>query len=92
MSKAVVLLSGGLDSATLLYYVKSKGFKTHCLIFDYGQRHCKEIKIARKIAHLTKSDSKVVHFSLPWKGSSLLDKTMNIPKHKKINPNEIPYV
>ncbi|MCX5703393.1 MAG: 7-cyano-7-deazaguanine synthase, partial [Candidatus Omnitrophica bacterium] len=38
---AVVLLSGGLDSATTLYFAKSKGFKCRCLIFDYGQKHSK---------------------------------------------------
>ena len=37
--KAVILLSGGLDSATVLYYAKAKGFAPQCLIFDYGQRH-----------------------------------------------------
>jgi 7-cyano-7-deazaguanine synthase len=52
MSKAVVLLSGGLDSSTVLYYAKSKGYETSCLIFDYGQRHRKEILAAKKIARV----------------------------------------
>ena len=41
--KAVILLSGGLDSTTMLYHAKAKGFTPYCLIFEYGQRHNKEI-------------------------------------------------
>ena len=48
--KAIVLLSGGLDSATVLYYAGGKGYDCRCLIFDYGQRHKKEIESAKKIA------------------------------------------
>ncbi|MDD5594364.1 MAG: 7-cyano-7-deazaguanine synthase, partial [Candidatus Margulisbacteria bacterium] len=44
--KAVVLLSGGLDSTTTLYYAKNKGFKCYALIFDYGQRHKRELRSA----------------------------------------------
>ena len=53
MKKAVVLLSGGLDSTTLLYIAKKNGYQTHCLVFEYGQRHSKEIEHARKIARKT---------------------------------------
>ncbi len=75
MSKsAVVLLSGGLDSATTLYFAKAKGFQCHCLIFDYGQRHKKEIASAKKIAARAGCAGQVIKISLPWKGSSLLDK------------------
>ena len=88
--RAVVLFSGGLDSTTLLYYAKDNGFKVHCLIFDYGQRHRREIRQAKEIARETKSDFKVVRISLPWKGSSLLDKTLKLPRRKKIDPRRIP--
>jgi len=49
MKKAVVLLSGGLDSAVTLYLAKKQGFKCLCLIFDYGQRHKKEIERQKKL-------------------------------------------
>lgn len=80
MSKAVVLLSGGLDSATTLYYAKSKGYKCHCLLFDYGQRHRREIESAKRIARMAKSEWQIIKIKLPWKGSSLLDKKIKIPE------------
>lgn len=79
MKKAVILLSGGLDSATCLYWARNKGYKSYCLIFNYGQRHKKEIKQAIKIAKHAKCPYQLIKISLPWKGSSLLDKKMNIP-------------
>ncbi len=88
--KAVVLFSGGLDSTTLLYYVKSRGLKAHCLIFDYGQRHVKEIEHAKRLARKNHCPFQVVKIALPWQGSSLLDKSMRLPQLQKINPKEIP--
>jgi 7-cyano-7-deazaguanine synthase len=89
--KAIVLLSGGLDSTTTLYYAISKGYECHALILDYGQRHKKEIKIAKKIASLAKVPCKVLKISLPWKGSSLLDKSVKLPDRKLSSiKNEIP--
>lgn len=80
MKKAVVLLSGGLDSATCLYWAKSQGYDCRCLIFDYGQRHNKEIQQAAKIAKLAKSRPyQIIKISFPWKGSSLLDKNLQVP-------------
>jgi 7-cyano-7-deazaguanine synthase len=89
MKKAIVLFSGGLDSTTLLYYVRKK-FKPYGLIFDYGQRHYKEIKRAIVIAKKAKCEYKVVQISLPWQGSSLLDKTSKLPFRKTIKMNDIP--
>ena len=47
---AVVLLSGGLDSATVLAIAREEGFATHALSFDYGQRHDRELDSARRVA------------------------------------------
>ncbi|MFA5116767.1 MAG: 7-cyano-7-deazaguanine synthase QueC [Candidatus Omnitrophota bacterium] len=77
--RAVVLLSGGLDSAVGLYFAVSKGFDCYCLIFDYGQRHKKEIECAKKLARGLKCPYTVLKIDLPWKGSSLLDKRMPVP-------------
>ncbi|OGR87456.1 MAG: 7-cyano-7-deazaguanine synthase QueC [Elusimicrobia bacterium RIFCSPLOWO2_01_FULL_60_11] len=72
VKKAVVLLSGGLDSATALFWAKSEGYHTHCIGFDYGQRHRKEMSSAMKVARVAMSSFEVVPIRLPWGGSSLL--------------------
>jgi 7-cyano-7-deazaguanine synthase len=81
--RAVVLLSGGLDSAVGLYFAASKGFDCHCLIFDYGQRHRREIESAKRVARTAKLPYKILTLSFPWKGSSLLDKRIPIPEASK---------
>lgn len=81
--KCIVLLSGGLDSTTTLFYVLKKGYIPVCLIFDYGQRHKKELNSAIKIAKMLKLKYYVVKIQLPWKGSTLLDTKKNIPKFIK---------
>jgi len=78
MKRAVVLLSGGLDSSTTLYLAKSRGFDCRALIFDYGQRHKREVESAKKIARAAKCPFKVIKIDLPWKGSSLLDKKIKL--------------
>jgi len=88
--RAVVLLSGGLDSATTLYYAKAAGYQPFCLIFDYGQRHCREIRHAVRLAKRAKSEYSVVKIALPWGGSALLDKTIALPHDRKILASEIP--
>lgn len=82
--KAVVLLSGGLDSATALYWSRSKGYDPHCLIFDYGQKHRKEIHYAARIARKSGFPYEVVSFRLPWGGSALLDNKEKLPKDRKL--------
>ena len=84
MKKAIVLFSGGLDSTTVLYYALSKGYKCHCLIFDYGQKHGKEIRSAVKIAKLVKAAHSVIKVSLPWLKDSLTDKNKKVPVRKTI--------
>ena len=90
MNKAVVLLSGGLDSATTLYFAKSKGYECHCVIFDYGQRLRREIKSAVALAKKSQSSYALVKINLPWKGSALLDTTIALPKNKALDRSGIP--
>jgi len=80
LKRAVVLLSGGLDSAVALTVAQSKGYKCFCLIFDYGQRHKKEITQAKKIAQAAGCDYQILKINFPWKGSALLDKKIKIPQ------------
>lgn len=88
--KAIVLLSGGLDSSTTLYYAKDRGYDCRCLIFDYGQRHKKEIAYAKAIARLAKCPFEVVQIAMPWKGSALLDAKTKIPTRRNLNAEVIP--
>ena len=49
-TRAICLLSGGLDSSTVLAIAKQQGYECYCLTFDYGQRHVIEVEAARKVA------------------------------------------
>ncbi|MFN0117692.1 MAG: 7-cyano-7-deazaguanine synthase QueC [Elusimicrobiota bacterium] len=92
-NKAVVLLSGGLDSAVCLWWAKKRGWDCHALSFDYGQRHNKELKSAKKLARLTNVPLHVVRFALPWSGSSLTNAQEKLPHHqtlKKITTTHLP--
>ncbi len=84
MKKAVILLSGGLDSTTTLYWAKNQGYTCVCLIFDYGQRHRKEVQCAIKIAERIGCEFQVIKFKFPWLRSALLDKRMPIPNSSLI--------
>jgi len=86
--KAVVLLSGGLDSTTVLAYAMSKGYECHAISFDYGQRHRFELRAAKKIARaLGATEHRVVKVGLSSFGGSALTADMPVPKkrsHKEI--------
>jgi 7-cyano-7-deazaguanine synthase len=92
--KAVVLLSGGLDSATTLAIAKQSGFSLYALTFRYGQRHQCEVEGARQIA---RSIGVVEHKVIPIDmggigGSALTDLTMEVPKDREGlgNSDQIP--
>ncbi|MFC1624059.1 7-cyano-7-deazaguanine synthase QueC [Candidatus Omnitrophota bacterium] len=89
MRKAVVLLSGGMDSAVTLFYARKKGYETHCLIFDYGQRHKKEIGSAKRLARISDSRHYVLDIRLPWKRSALLDKKISVPEDRDLSSKKI---
>jgi len=78
--KAVVLLSGGLDSAVTLYFAKKNGYECYCLSFNYGQSHRRENGAARNIARSSGCKLREIKIDLPWKGSSLLDREVKIPQ------------
>ena len=97
MKKAVILLSGGLDSAVVLWLARSKGYELYALTFDYGQKHIKEINAAEKLAKLAGVRShQIVTLKLDaWGGSSLTDKSMEIEKgniEHKLNAIPTTYV
>ncbi|MSP97273.1 MAG: 7-cyano-7-deazaguanine synthase QueC [Betaproteobacteria bacterium] len=79
--KAVVLLSGGLDSATTLAWARRGGYACHCLSVDYGQRHAAELDAAREIASaLGAAGHKIVKLDLSaFGGSALTDASIDVP-------------
>lgn len=81
MKKAVVLLSGGLDSATCLAIARSQGFESYCLSFNYGQRHCAELAAAdRVVKALGAAEHRVLDFGLAqFGGSALTDTAIEVP-------------
>lgn len=83
MKKAVVLLSGGLDSATALAIAKSKGFECYCLSFDYGQRHTSELNCAQKQAELQGAKAHtIMTIDLRAFGGSALTSDIEVPKDR----------
>ncbi len=78
-SKAVSLLSGGLDSSTMLAYVISKGYDVTALSFDYGQRHRRELISAKKIAEHYKVDHRIMKLDLRTIGGSALTSDIEVP-------------
>jgi len=81
-SKAVILLSGGLDSSTVLYQARADGCECYAISFDYQQRHRRELEAAKAIARSAGvADHQIVSFDLrQWGGSALTDDRINLPQ------------
>lgn len=90
--QAIVLLSGGLDSATTLAIAQSKDFECYALSFSYGQRHRAELVAATKIAKLAKVvEHKVFEIDLAtFKGSALTDHNIGVPQDYMVSTTGIP--
>jgi len=84
--KAVILLSGGLDSSTVLYLAKSEGYDCYALSFDYQQRHRRELEAARTISTAVGvAAHQVVSFDLRlWGGSALTDDRVELPQDRAL--------
>ena len=79
--KAVVLLSGGVDSSTVLAIARSEGYELYALSFRYGQRHEREIEAAKKVAlALAAKDHLIIDFDLRAIGGSALTGDLEVPK------------
>jgi 7-cyano-7-deazaguanine synthase len=83
MKRAVVLLSGGLDSATVLAMARAQGFECHALSVDYGQRHHAELAAAQRLAReLGAREHRVIDIDLTaFGGSALTDANIAVPEH-----------
>lgn len=90
MSKAIAIVSGGLDSVTLAYVLRSEGYHLHLLSFDYGQRHSKELEFAALCARRLQAEHTVVDLSglgALLKGSALTEEGIEVPEGHYAAPN-----
>src|SRR6476620_5081697 len=86
---AVVLLSGGLDSATVAAIARRDGFDVHALSFRYGQRHAAELEAAAKVAaHLGAVEQRVVDIDLRAFGGSALTDDIAVPKDRPLDTTD----
>lgn len=90
--KAVILLSGGLDSATTAAIARSKGYDCYGLTFRYGQRHSVELQASAKVANaLRLVEHRVADIDLAvFGGSALTDYDIDVPKDRDIDQSDIP--
>lgn len=83
MKRAVVLLSGGLDSATTLAIARAAGFETYALSFRYGQRHVQELAAAERVAgSLGATEHRIAEIDLRLFGGSALTAEIDVPKNR----------
>lgn len=89
-NQAIVLLSGGLDSATTLAIAQSEGFACYALSFSYGQRHRSELAAAAKVAQRFKViEHKIFEINLAtFKGSALTDPSISVPEANDVDQSE----
>jgi 7-cyano-7-deazaguanine synthase len=80
---AVVLLSGGVDSATAAAIAQQDGFQLHALSFRYGQRHEREIEAAQRVARFLKAAHMIIDFDLRSIGGSALTDRIDVPKARR---------
>jgi 7-cyano-7-deazaguanine synthase len=92
MSKAVLLLSGGLDSTTLLAVARRDGFDVHAMTFRYGQRHANEIDAARRVAaRFGVQDHVVADIDLrTFGGSALTSDSIDVPRDRDVGERGVP--
>ena len=84
-NKAVVLLSGGLDSTTVLAIANASGYETYALSFSYGQRHSWELECARKVAaNSGVKDHRIAQIDLRVFGGSALTADISVPKGRSL--------
>lgn len=87
--RAVVLLSGGLDSTTVLAMAQNLGFECHAITFDYGQKQVVELEAARAAARRFDCAHRVVRIDLgAFGGSALTDSTLDVPKDRSADAME----
>ncbi len=80
---AVILLSGGIDSATAAAIAKQLGFRLHALSFDYGQRHVRELDSAKRVAAFLQAEShRLIKIDLRAIGGSALTDQIEVPKER----------
>ena len=83
-TKAVVLVSGGVDSTTVLAIARKRGFDVYALSFDYGQRHSAELEAARRVVkHLGAAAHHVIKIDLRTFGGSALTAEIDVPKGRE---------
>ena len=94
MSKAVILLSGGLDSTTVLAIAKSQGYDCYALSFDYGQKQRSELESSISIAKKSNViEHRIMKISLSdIGGSALTDQSIDVPKYSESDEIPITYV
>jgi len=87
--KAVVLLSGGVDSSTALAIAREEGFEVYAISFRYGQRHSFELTAATKIAAALGAKAHlIIDVSLDKIGGSALTADMDVPRHRDLSATE----